>query len=484
MKNIENEIRPVNRLYLVLIMMIVWGFGLSFVQAQEIQSMYNQHSMDDLKQAVMHRQAIFDNNRNKINDLVDWIYKLKSQTNDTEFLNILDNYQKKLIALKGGDLSVLGDEIKKIEWEINDEILKHNSKQSTSSNSSSTITENKFNTGDHVMTSTDSPVRDNPNVNANELFRTSSNQIVKILYNVNGVFYAIEIDGKQGFISRNFLLEKVNQPENQNFNNHDSQTQNNDEDQLIYQSAIDAYKLGDFPTARKNIDKLLTKNNDPELHYFRGLTLWGDKKYNEAIADIDQSISSNPNDPRYYFARGNLLYQMNDLVKSLIDLTKGLKLYPYNTDAYFLKGLIKSKLGDNHGAISDYDSILKFHSDTIRHNYDLATVYNNKAYCLITLGDYKSSLPLVNKALNLDQSHAYIWETRGELNFRVGKFQECINDMSKAISIEKNNNSLFYYYSGLSKIKLKISGGCEDLSKAGEQGMVEAYDTIKKYCNK
>ena len=52
--------------------------------------------------------------------------------------------------------------------------------------------------------------------------------------------------------------------------------------------------------------------------------------------------------------------------------------------------------------------------------------------------------------------------------------------MSKALLIQEHDNS--FYYRGLAKLMLKDSGGCEDLSKAGELGKMEAYDAIKKYC--
>ena len=52
--------------------------------------------------------------------------------------------------------------------------------------------------------------------------------------------------------------------------------------------------------------------------------------------------------------------------------------------------------------------------------------------------------------------------------------------MTKALSLKEHNNS--FYYRGLAEIMLKVTGGCEDLSRAGELGKMEAYDAIKKYC--
>jgi tetratricopeptide (TPR) repeat protein len=112
----------------------------------------------------------------------------------------------------------------------------------------------------------------------------------------------------------------------------------------------------------------------------------------------------------------------------------------------------------------------------------MSTVYNNKAYCLVELGKNLEALPFVNKALQLDKTESYIWDTRGEIYYNLGQFQNCIKDMSMAIQINsESENSL--YYRGLAKIKLGNNrAGCDDLSLAGENGKKEAYDAIKINC--
>jgi len=41
-----------------------------------------------------------------------------------------------------------------------------------------------------------------------------------------------------------------------------------------------------------------------------------------------------------------------------------------------------------------------------------------------------------------------------------------------------------YYHRGISRIKLgRKDSGCLDLSKAGELGYFEAYESIKEFCN-
>jgi tetratricopeptide (TPR) repeat protein len=182
-----------------------------------------------------------------------------------------------------------------------------------------------------------------------------------------------------------------------------------------------------------------------------------------------------------YWNNGVELYRKKDYQNAILNFSKYLEIEPYATDALFFRALSKTEIQDRNGAINDYDKILPQEGKVTPKYYKFSTIYNNKAFCLVELGNYKDALPLVNKALELDQTEAYIWDTRGELNYKLGQYQKCIDDMDKAIIIQKNNNS--YFYRGLAKIKLaKKTEGCEDLKLSQELGKKEALLELGKYC--
>jgi tetratricopeptide (TPR) repeat protein len=212
--------------------------------------------------------------------------------------------------------------------------------------------------------------------------------------------------------------------------------------------------------------------------------------YNLAIDDYTSIIQISPSTMAYY-SRGNALYKSKRNVEAIKDFTNAILLDNNNTDAYFMRGLIKSELGDRKSAIADYSEVINNDDNKTGHNYRLGTVYNNKAYCLIELGRLDESLPLLNKALELDPEESYIWESRGEYYYKKGNYKACISDMTKSIEVMlakttkagKSDSGLAYYLRGLAKIKLGLySDGCKDLSSAGELGSAEAYVAIKNYC--
>lgn len=188
------------------------------------------------------------------------------------------------------------------------------------------------------------------------------------------------------------------------------------------------------------------KNNDVIDYGQRGINNYNNKNYTEAISDITKS-AKNPNE-----------------IKPLL---------------LVYRGLAKSELGDRYGAIADYDLIIKNYSLTY---WDMASVYNNKAYSLILLNKLEDAKPLIDNALKLNSSRDYIWDTKGELEFKLGNYKGCILAMQKVIDITPTYENAFYL-KGISNIKLNNKKqGCLDLSRAGELGKVEAYVEIKKYC--
>jgi len=181
-----------------------------------------------------------------------------------------------------------------------------------------------------------------------------------------------------------------------------------------------------------------------------------------------------------YFNKGKENEYLKNYDEAIVYYTKCINLDNDNLDAYFRRGFSKSKLGDKTSAIDDYNYIIDYTGTSVLHYPDLATVYNNKAYCLVNLGDYDTALPLVNKALELNSHHWYIWDTRGELHYHKGLYKKCIDDMTKAISLNKYGNS--YYYRGLAKNKLNgKASGYDDLHEAAAFGSEEAKNAIKKF---
>jgi tetratricopeptide (TPR) repeat protein len=144
-----------------------------------------------------------------------------------------------------------------------------------------------------------------------------------------------------------------------------------------------------------------------------------------------------------HLKQGNEKLGMKNYKEALIDIEMSINLDPNHRDSYILRAIAKNNLADTLGALNDYSKAIE-------------------------LSPISSSAPYYD---------------RGILKYYLKDFRGAIVDFSKNIEVNPEFNWA-YLFRGLAKIKIGLKdSGCLDLSKAGELGKLEAYDSIRKYCN-
>ena len=181
----------------------------------------------------------------------------------------------------------------------------------------------------------------------------------------------------------------------------------------------------------------ITNQADPYLQracYYAALNL-----YNKAFSDLDSAIKIDTSYVLAYFIRGNTRYGLIRLMHSLDTVHTSLMINRNQTG-----------LDYSNGDFTVYDSIIK---------------------------DY-------SKAITLDPGFAFAYYNRAIVLSRKGEFKKAQDDLSKAI-VSLPDFAEAYYNRGLISILLKENlSGCEDLSRAGELGILDAYRVIKRTCNR
>jgi len=87
----------------------------------------------------------------------------------------------------------------------------------------------------------------------------------------------------------------------------------------------------------------------------------------------------------------------------------------------------------------------------------------------------------LNLALKLCPKHPYLLYNRGVFKAQHSDYQAAIADFSMAIENEPYLAEA-YYNRGLCQLYLKHeTEAVQDLSKAGEMGLYQAYSLIKRY---
>jgi tetratricopeptide (TPR) repeat protein len=79
---------------------------------------------------------------------------------------------------------------------------------------------------------------------------------------------------------------------------------------------------------------------------------------------------------------------------------------------------------------------------------------------------------------------SFAWYNRANIKNRMRDFEGAIQDYTVATSLNPDFAEAFYNRA-LTLIYLNRNrDACYDLSKAGELGIAEAYNVIKRYCSK
>lgn len=177
-----------------------------------------------------------------------------------------------------------------------------------------------------------------------------------------------------------------------------------------------------------------------------------------------------------YEEEGNSNFESKNYAQALEDFNKVVELKPDYYLGYFTRARVKSALGDSKGSIEDNNKVIELKSD-------FSMAYNNRGWDNYLLKNYIEALKDFNKAIELDPRNDVAYDSRQETKFALNDFAGCMEDCNMAISLNpKLANSYFFrgkiYFKNGDKTK-----ACENWSKAGQYGIMEAYELIKQNCN-
>ncbi len=238
----------------------------------------------------------------------------------------------------------------------------------------------------------------------------------------------------------------------------------------LRQRATEKYQNNDFYGAYADIEEAIKIVPSVEAHYLKAaiarrlsfIEHTTQKYIDDAIKSLEYCVE-NQYQLEYCYCGIGSLYEMQKNYRMAIEYyTKAIGENKRNVFSIFHRGLCKSESGDKSGGIVDYMQAIKYEGLV---DYDYGTVYNNIAYSYLCMGNYNQSEKYIKEALNRNHMEWYIWDTFGELAYKVGDYGHCISSMSNAITID-NKNANSYYYRGLAKVKIgNHSGAYGDLQK-------------------
>lgn len=254
-----------------------------------------------------------------------------------------------------------------------------------------------------------------------------------------------------------------------------------------YALAVQRFSQNDFTGAFEEADKAIRIMPNGTAHYFRGyLALYYLRDYDAAKTSFSYCIKNNyrATESRLLYAHSLSRNDENDAAIKQYD--EYLKEHQTKDEAYadamYHRANAYSDLENWTASISDLKKLLECEGKV---DFDYGTVYNNIAWAYLNLNQLNNAKEPIKKALKLNHNEGYIWDTDGELQYKLGNYEQCIISMNNAIAIYKADGdrdpSNSYYYRGLAKLKTgNLAGAYVDLEKASDLGVEKAAEELGK----
>lgn len=108
-----------------------------------------------------------------------------------------------------------------------------------------------------------------------------------------------------------------------------------------------------------------------------------------------------------------------------------------SVDSYFYRAWCRSKMGKEQEAIEDYLKCIANYENAYASN-SLSMIYNNLSYAYFKINEIHKAEKAVEKAVKLDENNFNAWSTKGEMSLHIKMYDRAINELSRAINIERN----------------------------------------------
>lgn len=183
--------------------------------------------------------------------------------------------------------------------------------------------------------------------------------------------------------------------------------------------------------------RMMKEEGNWVLLFERGVTQSLIKQFTNAVNTFSSAILVNPTNPFLYLNRSTTRAEMIDFISSIDNTYQRISI--------------------------DSDPANRLRNSGVRqYNYD-------------------DAIEDINKAIKLFPDFAYSYYNRANLHAISGRLPDAYDDYTHAIELNPNFGEA-YYNRGLVQIFMRDTHkGCLDLSKAGELGIEESYETLKHY---
>ena len=167
-------------------------------------------------------------------------------------------------------------------------------------------------------------------------------------------------------------------------------------------------------------------------------TSWSDKgydllfefQYEEALMAFDQAISIDEQNVAAWIGKGSALNLLGNYSDALEAFNKTIEIAPYDARAWVGKGLAFGNLNKTDESLESYNKAIELYPE-------YAIVWNDRAWLLLTLGDYEEAVNDADWGIRLlNRDLASTLDTKGVALVGLGEYEQALECFDRAIELE------------------------------------------------
>jgi tetratricopeptide (TPR) repeat protein len=200
------------------------------------------------------------------------------------------------------------------------------------------------------------------------------------------------------------------------------------------------YRLDNYSDSYNNYTKaLLLKKDNPQALYGLGLNLIKQKRYKEAIEQLEKAIANKVDSKEIYFTLASAYEELQELNKAAENYLQYIQTEPPNVWISWRNlAQIYIKLNQTEKAIAAYREALKLRPDDISCNYNLAKL-------LASLEQYEEADSVYKKLIAINERDAVTYYGQiMQMYDQAGKYDQAIEAAKKIIELNPKNEVAVY----------------------------------------
>jgi tetratricopeptide (TPR) repeat protein len=314
-------------------------------------------------------EARFERNRKYVEDLLDWVYKMKGETLDPEFKSECDTYVRKLRAFDGTNYADLTTEIHKVASDIKYGVSDYNNRL--------TAKKEAHDNYERLLMNADSKLQGGYFQDAIQLY----NQVI-----------SQEPRELKAYRNRGIAYESLK----------------------IHTAAI------------QDLTRVIEENQTDATSYSnRGWARYYQGDYAGALSDFSNEVYLQPASGKAYFARATAKDELHDEVGAMADYNKAIELEPTHSMAYNNRGWAKFTQKKYANALVDLNKAILLDNQN-------SVAFDSRQETKFALNDMKGCEADCKAAIAIDPKLANSHLFLGRVYYKQGKKQYACEEWTKA----------------------------------------------------